>query len=228
MCNRSSSIAMSYRGSRIGTMSNRGSSNSRSSCISTVSNSNWGGSYSRSSMGNSYWDLSNSMDRGGNSLGDSLDGVSTSLVDDWLVNSLVGTDGSRDGLGSVGWDVLEDWLSNVVSLDNRGGLVGGNWGRDVSVGGLSHRVGQGGDLRDDLSKGMSFSGGVSKVSSKSVVLNGCRIMGRSTDKVGGSIANNSGSWSHGHSSGTGKSDERGEKQEGVHGGVVDVAGSQAM
>ena len=171
MCNRSSSIAMSYGGSSIGTMSNRGSSNSRSSCISTMSNSNWGGSNSRSSMGNSYWDLSNSMDRGSNSLGDSLDGVSASLVDNWLVNSLVGTDGSRDGLGSVGWDVLEDWLSNVVSLDNRGGLVGGNWGRDVSVGGLSHGVGQGGDLRDDLSEGMSFSGGVSKVSSKSVVLN---------------------------------------------------------
>merc|ERR1719419_1667108 len=155
MCNRSSSIAMSYGGSSIGTMSN----------------SNWGGSNSRSSMGNSYWDLSNSMDRGSNSLGDSLYGVSTSLVDNWLVNSLVGTDGSRDGLGSVGWDVLEDWLSNVVSLDNRGGLVGGNWGRDVSVGGLSHGMGQGGDLRDDLSEGMSFSGGVSKVSSKSVVLN---------------------------------------------------------
>merc|ERR1719244_1243457 len=80
MCNGSSSIAMGYRGSSIGTMSNMG------------------GSYSRSSMGNSYWDLSNSMDRGSNSLGDSLDGVSASLVDNWLVNSLVGTDGSRDGL----------------------------------------------------------------------------------------------------------------------------------
>merc|ERR1712112_505184 len=161
-------------------------------------NSDWG------SRGNSNWDLSNSVDRGGNSLGDSRDGVSAGLVDNWLVNSLVGTDGSRDSLGSVGWDVLEDWLSNVVGLDNGGGLVGGNWGRDVSVGGLSHWVGQGGDLGDDLSEGMSLSGGVSKVSSKSVVLNGCRIMGRSTDKVGGSIANNSGSWSHGHSSGTGK------------------------
>merc|ERR1719346_799748 len=128
-----------------------------------MGNSNWG------SMGNSNWDLSNSVDRGGNSLGDSLDGVSAGLVDNWLVNSLVGTDGSRDSLGSEGRDVLEDWLSNMVSLDNRGGLVGGNWGRDVSVGGLSHGVGQGGDLRDDLSKGMSFSGGVSKVSSKSVV-----------------------------------------------------------
>merc|ERR1711923_661206 len=78
MCNRSSSIA---------TMSNRGSGNSRSSCISTMSNSNWGGSNSWSRMGNSYWDLSNSMDRGSNSLGDSLYGVSTSLVDNWLVNS---------------------------------------------------------------------------------------------------------------------------------------------
>merc|ERR1712156_1007654 len=57
MCNGSSSIAMGYRGSSIGTMSNMGSSNS----VSTVSNSYWGGSYSRSSMGNSYWDLSNSM-----------------------------------------------------------------------------------------------------------------------------------------------------------------------
>merc|ERR1711994_631260 len=56
--------------SSIGTMSNMGSSNSRSSCVSTVSNSNWGGSYSR--------------DRGSNSLGDSLDGVSASLVDNWL------------------------------------------------------------------------------------------------------------------------------------------------
>merc|ERR1712112_557785 len=201
-------------GSSVGSVGNWGSS--------IGSSSNWG------SMGNSNWDLSNSVDRGGNSLGDSLDGVSAGLVDNWLVNSLVGTDGSRDSLGSVGWDVLEDWLSNVVGLDNGGGLVGGNWGRDVSVGGLSHWVGQGGDLGDDLSEGMSLSGGVSKVSSKSVVLNGCRIMGRSTDKVGGSIANNSGSWSHGHSSGTGKSDERGEKQEGVHGGVVDVAGSQAI
>merc|ERR1719495_2422079 len=202
MCNRSSSISM-CKGSSSIAMGYRGSS------IGTMSN-----------MGSS-----NSMDRGSNSLGDSLDGVSASLVDNWLVNSLMGTDGSRDGLGSVGWDVLEDWLSNVVSLDNRGGLVGGNWGRDVSVGGLSHWMGQGGDLRYDLSEGMSLSGRVSKVSSKSVVLNGCRIMGRSTDKVGGSIANNSGSWSHGHSTGTGKSDERGEKQEGVHGGVVDVAGA---
>jgi len=144
-------------GSSVGSVGNWGSS--------IGSSSNWG------SMGNSNWDLSNSVDRGGNSLGDSLDGVSAGLVDNWLVNSLVGTDGSRDSLGSEGRDVLEDWLSNVVGLDNGGGLVGGNWGRDVSVGGLSNRVGQGGDLRDDLSKGMSFSGGVSKVSSKSVVLN---------------------------------------------------------
>merc|ERR1719474_1607369 len=196
-------------GSSVGSVGNWGSG--------IGSSSNW------SSMGNSNWDLSNSVDRGGNSLGDSLDGVSAGLVDNWLVNSLVGTDGSRDSLGSKGRDVLEDWLSNVVGLDNGGGLVSGNWGRDVSVGGLSNWMGQGGDLGDDLSEGMSLSGRVSKVSSKSVVLNGCRIMGRSTDKVGGSIANNSGSWGHGHSTGTGKSDERGEKQEGVHGGVVDVA-----
>merc|ERR1719369_373998 len=148
-----------------------------------MGNSNWdlsnsmdrgGNSSNWSSMGNSNWDLSNSMDRGGNSLGDSLDGVGAGLVDNWLVNSLVGTDGSRDSLGSKGRDVLEDWLSNVVGLDNGGRLVGGNWGRDVSVGGLSNWMGQGGDLGNDLSEGMSLSGRVSKVSSKSVVLNGCR------------------------------------------------------
>jgi len=201
-------------GSSVGSVGNWGSSvgsvgNWRSSI---GSSSNWG------SMGNSNWDLSNSVDRGGNSLGDSLDGVSAGLVDNWLVNSLVGTDGSRDSLGSEGRDVLEDWLSNVVGLDNGGGLVGGNWGRDVSVGGLSHWVGQGGDLGDDLSEGMSLSGGVSEVSSKSVVLDGSRVMSWGTDKVGGCVTHNSSSWGHSHGASTGKSDERGEKQEGVHGG----------
>jgi len=193
-------------GSSISSMSNRGSSSSISSM------SNWGSSIS------SNRNLSNSMDWGGNSLGNSLDSVGAGLVDNWLVDSLVSTDRSGDVLGSVGGDVLEDGLGNVVGLDNGGRLVGGNGGGDVGVGGLSNRVGQGGDLGDDLSKSMSLSGGVGKVSSQSVVLNGSRVMSWGTDKVGGCVTHNSSSWGHSHGASTGKSDERGEKQEGVHGG----------
>merc|ERR1719320_1357814 len=109
--------------------------------------------------------MGDSVDRGGNSLGNSLDCVGAGLVDNWLVDSLVGADWSSDVLGSVGGGVLEDGLGNVVGLDNGGRLVGGNGGWDVGVGGLSNRVGQGGDLGDDLSKSMSLRSRVGKVSS---------------------------------------------------------------
>jgi len=153
--------SMGNRGSSISSMGNRGSS------ISSVGN--WGSSISsmsnRGTSISSNWNFSNSMDRGGNSLGNSLDCVGAGLVDNWLVDSLVGADWSSDVLGSVGGDVLEDGLGNVVGLDNGCRLVGGNGGGDVGVGGLSNRVGQGGDLGDDLSKSMSLSSGVGKVSS---------------------------------------------------------------
>jgi len=200
-------------GSSISSMGNWGSNMSSSNGSSGVSSSgNWGSNMS------SNWDMGDSVDRGGNSLGNSLDSVGAGLVDNWLVDSLVSTDWSSDGLGSVGGDVLEDGLGNVVGLDNGGRLVGGNGGGDVGVGGLSNRVGQGGDLGDDLSKSMSLSGGVSEVSSKSVVLDGSRVMSWGTDKVGGCVTHNSSSWCHSDGASTGKSDERGEKQEGVHGG----------
>jgi len=154
-------------GSSVGSVSNSGNWGSG---VGSVSNGgNWGSSVSSSGnwsgVGNSNWNLSDSVDWGGNSLGDSLDGVGAGLVDNWLVDSLVGADWSSDVLGSVGGDVLEDGLGNVVGLDNGGRLVGGNGGGDVGVGGLSNRVGQGGDLGDDLSKSMSLSSGVGKVSS---------------------------------------------------------------
>jgi len=202
----SSSIgSISDWGSSVSSMSNWGSSVS--------SMSNWG-----SSSISSNWDLSDSMNWGSDSLGNSLDGVGAGFVNNWLVDSLVGPDGSVDGLGSIGGDVLEDWLGNVVSSDNGGGLVGGNWGRDVGVCGLSHGVGQGRDLGDDLSKSMSLSGGVGEVASQSVVLNGSRVMGWGTDKVGGSIANDGSTWCYGNGASTAKSNKSGEKQEGVHGG----------
>merc|ERR1719192_978773 len=146
--------------------------------VSTMGNSNWGsvGNSNWGSVGNGNWNLRDSVDWCSNSLGNSLDGVGTGFVDNWLVDGLVGTDGSSDGLGSIGGDILEDGLSNVVGLDDGSGLVGGNGGGDVGVGGLSDRVGQGGDLGDDLSESMSLSGGVGKVSSQPVVLNGSRVM----------------------------------------------------
>jgi len=137
------SISSSNWGSSISSVGNWGSS------ISSMGN--WGGSIS------SNWDMRNTMDWGSNSLGNSLDGVGAGFVNNWLMDSLVGPDRSVDGLGSKGGDVLEDGLCNVLSSDNWGGLVSGNWGRDVSVGGLSHGVGQDGDLGDDLSESMSLS-----------------------------------------------------------------------
>jgi len=197
------SISSSNGGSSISSsMGNRGSSIS--------SEGNWG------SVSNSNWNLSDSMDWGSNGLGNSLDGVGAGFVDNWLVDGLVGTDGSSDGLGSIGGDILEDGLSNVVGLDDGSGLVGGNGGRDVGVGGLSNRVGQGGDLGDDLSKGMSLGGGVGKVATQPVVLDGSRVMGWGTHQVRCCIGHYC--WCHCDGASTGKSDERREKQEGVHGG----------
>jgi len=202
----------------------RGSSNSVSTMgnwgmsVSTMGNSNWGsvGNSNWGSVGNGNWNLRDSVDWSSNSLGNSLDGVGTGFVDNWLVDGLVGTDGSSDGLGSVGGDVLEDGLGNVMGLDDGSGLVGGNGGGDVGVGGLSDRVGQGGDLGDDLSKGVSLGGGVGKVATQPVVLDGSRVMGWGTHQVRSCIGHDC--WCHCDGASTGKSDERREKQEGVHGG----------
>jgi len=142
---------------------------------------NWGSSSNWSSCISSYWNLRNSMDWSMNSLGYSLDSVGACFMDNWLVDSLVSTDWSSDGLSSIGGDVLEDGLGNVMGLDNWGGLVGGNGGRDVGVSSFSNGVGQGGDLGNDLSESMSLSSGVGKVATQSVVLDGSRVMGRGTD-----------------------------------------------
>merc|ERR1719320_1755569 len=102
-------------GSSISSVGNGGSSVS--------SMSHWGSNMSSSNWGSS---ISSSGNRGGNSLGNSLDCVGAGLVDNWLADSLVGADWSSDVLGSVGGDVLEDGLGNVVGLDNGGRLVGGD------------------------------------------------------------------------------------------------------
>merc|ERR1712215_464780 len=142
---------------------------------------NWGSGSNWSSMSNSYWDLRNSMDRCMNSLGSSLNSVGACFMNNWLVDSLVSTNGSSDGLSSIGRDVLEDGLGNVMGLDNWGGLVGGNGGRDVGMSSFSNGMSQGGDLGNDLSESMSHSSGIGKVATQSVVLDGSRVMSRGTD-----------------------------------------------
>jgi len=188
---------------------------------SSVAGVGGGSSHSGDGVRDSHGDLSDLVDWGVHSLAHGLHGVGPGLVSDGLGDGLVSSHWSVDLLGAVSWDVLEDGLSDVVGLDDGGGLVGGNWGGDVGVGGLSHGVGQGGDLGSDLSEGVSLSSGVGKVATQPVVLDGSRVMSRSSDQVRGSSQGSGGSHSsggHGNCSRAAESDQSGEKQEGVHGG----------
>merc|ERR1719187_729403 len=72
--------------------------------------------------------------------------MGTGFMDNGLVDSLVGTDGSSDGEGLVDGNILEDWLGKMGGTHDRGGVGGGDRGGDMGVGGLSYWVGQGGDL----------------------------------------------------------------------------------
>merc|ERR550517_103630 len=120
----------------------------------SVGNSDRGGV--GNSVGDTDGDMSDLMDWGVDSLADGMDGVGPGLVSDGLGDGLVGPDWAVDQLCAEGRDVLEDGLSDVVGLDDGGGLVGGDGSWDVGVGGLGHGVGQGGDLGDDLSEGVSL------------------------------------------------------------------------
>ena len=104
-----------------------------------------------------------------------LHGVSSGLMDDGLVDGVVLGDDAGHGHLGVHGHVLEDGLGHVVGAHNGGGLVGGNGGRDVGVGGLGHGVGQGGDLGDDLGEGVGLGGGVGKVAAKSEMKNNYRM-----------------------------------------------------
>merc|ERR1719347_1630146 len=121
--------------------------------------------YTNSLMGDSVdWGVD-----GGDHL---LDSVGLGLVNKGLGDVLDGPHGSSNSLTSESRDVLEEGLSNVCGLDNGGRLVGSDRCGDMGVGGLSHGVGDGGDLGAHLSKGMSLGGGVGKVAAESVVLDG--------------------------------------------------------
>merc|ERR1712123_467262 len=121
-----------------------------------------------------------------------LDHGSTSSIANMLdgpldTNSLMGN--------SVGWGV--DGGGNLLDgvglglVDKRlGDLLDGSHGSSKSLtskggGGLSHRVGDGGDLGAHLSVGMGLSSGVGKVAPQSVVLDGGRVMSWCSDQEGG-------------------------------------------
>jgi len=198
----------------------------------SISGNSWETSISSISWGNSMGSITNLLDRLLNTNGDLLnsveggvdwggnllDSVGTGLMNKGLANGLVSTDGSRDHLATISGDVLEDGLGNMGGPDNGRRLVGSNGSRDVSVGSLSNRVGQGGDLGDNLSEGMSLSCGVGKVATKPVVLNGGRVMARGPDKIRGSSIGASNSRNQTLRSSTAESNQSGEKQEGIHGG----------
>merc|ERR1719188_2523640 len=119
------------------------------------------------------------VDGGGNL----LHSVGLGLVDKGLGDLLDGPHGSSNSLTSESWDILEDGLSNM--------------------GGLSHGVGDGGDLGAHLSKSMGLGGGIGKVASQSVVLDGSGVMSGSPHQEGGGSCNSNGSNSSGGNSNSG-------------------------
>jgi len=152
------------------------------------------------------------VEGGGEVLRHLLDSVGAGLVDKGLADGLVSPDGSVDLLGSEGGDVLEDRLGSEVGPDNGVRLVGGNRCGDVGVGGLCHGMGQDGDLRADLSKGMGLSGGVGEVSTKPVVLYRGTVMSGGPLESGSTITLEGDLLGEGHGGA-----HEGEVQEGVHG-----------
>jgi len=185
----------------------------------------YGGSMGNSnggSMGNSNGGSMCNSNGGSNGMDSLLDGVSSGLMDNGLVDGLVSGSNSGDGDLSVYRHVLEDRLGNVVGSDNGGGLVGGNGGGDMGLGGLSDRVGQGGNLGDDLGISVCLCSRVGKVTSKSVVLNGSTVMSGSPDEVrrssqGSGSQRKSGGDNGGRAAGSQKSRE---DKEPVHDDVV--------
>jgi len=165
--------------------------------------------------------VGDSVDWGVDGGGNLLDGVGLGLVDQGLGDLLDGPHGSSEGLASIGGDVLEDGLGDMGGLDDGGGLVGGDGGRDVGVGGLGHGVGDGGDLGADLSVGVGLSGGVGEVASQPVVLDGGGVVcWRPHQEGGGHSPGNSGnsgnSGGNSHGGCAAEGDQGGEEQEGIH------------
>ena len=157
-------------------------------------------------------DVGHSVDGGVDWGANLLHGVGAGLVHDGLVDGLVGTDGAGDLLGAEGGDVLENGLGHVVGVDDGGGLVGGDRSGNVGVGCLSHWVGKGGDLRDDLGKSVRLSGRVGEVATQPVVLDRGRVVGGGADEVRRRGQDRP---RHRNRGGPAEGDQSGEKQEGL-------------
>jgi len=106
-------------------------------------------------------------------------------LDNGLVDVCGGSNWSNDGF--LGKDGLfpENGLGSIVGVLNGCWLNMGNWCRLMDIGGLGNRVGDGGELRGDLSKGLSSDDSVSEVASQSVALNGSTVMLRCSHNVRG-------------------------------------------
>jgi len=123
-----------------------------------------------------------------------------------------GSNGSNDGLLGKDGLVPQDSLGSIVGVLNGGRLDMGNWGRLVDDSGLSDRVGDGAQLGGDLGEGLSSDDSVSEVATKAVALDGCAVMLRGTDNVGGS---SNGGNSRGNDASIGNSQKTSKNEEGL-------------
>ncbi len=147
-------------------------------------------------------------------MGDSLDGVGEGLVNDGLVDGLVGGDGSGHRNGGVHGHVLEDGLGHVMGAHNRRGLVRGNGRGNVGVRRLSDGVRQRRDLGRHGGESVRLGGGVGEVAAEAVVLDGGGVVGGCADQVAG--CGGQGQAGSGHNgAGPGEGEQGREEQEGL-------------
>jgi hypothetical protein len=132
-----------------------------------------------------------SVHGGGNVLDDRgglVDGHMLLLVH-LLVDGGVLGDGPDDGLLGVDGLLAEDGAGSVVGVDDGGGLHASDGLGLVHVGGLGNGEGGAADLRGDLGVGVSLGGGVGKVASQAVGLDGCRVVCGCAAKGGEALTN---------------------------------------
>jgi len=154
--------------------------------VSCTVGESWGDSDSWGSLVGDSW---GSLDDGwgssdGGVVGDTGVSVGAGLVQGLLIGG-VGSNWADDWLVPVQLLLLEDGLGDVLGGDDGSWLdsLDGCWG--VDVGGLSNGDGPGGQLWGDLGVSVSLGGGVGKVASQPVALNGGRVVGWGAHQSGG-------------------------------------------
>jgi len=145
-----------------------------------IDNGSWG-----SLVSDSWGSLDEGWGSGdGGVVGDTGVSVGAGLVQGLLIGG-VGSNWADDWLVPVQLLLLEDGLGDVLGGDDGSWLdsLDGSWGVDVS--GLSNWDGPGGQLWGDLGVSVSLGGGVGKVASQPVALNGGRVVGWGAHQSGG-------------------------------------------